>query len=73
MEKALQRLSHEQSDAHFESVEKLAAKDSSVHIGAQLSSKKAIEKVFHKSMLMKVLLCIGYLEQQGLVLRSHDA
>ena len=71
--KALQRfLEHEKSDTHREAVEKLAAKDSSVHIGAQLSSIKATEMAFHRSMLMKVLSCIRYLGRQGLVLWGHD-
>ena len=71
--KFLQRFSeHEQSDIHCETVEKLAAKVSSVHIGAQLSSIKATEIVFHRSMLMKILSCIRYLGRQSLVLRGHD-
>ena len=53
-------------------MEKLAAKALSVHIVAQLSSIKATEMVFHRSMLMEVLSCIKYLGQQGLVLRGHD-
>ena len=52
-------------------MEKLAAKASSVHIGGQLSSIKATEMVFHRSMLMKVLSCIRYLGWQGLALRGH--
>ena len=45
--KALQRFTeHERSDIHKEAVEKLAAKSSSVHIGAQLSSGKAAEMAF---------------------------
>lgn len=48
--KAFQRFSeHERSNIHHEAVEKLAAKASSVHIGAQLSSIKATEIIFHKS------------------------
>ena len=52
-------------------METLAAKDSSVHIGAQLSSTKATEMAFHRSMLMKVLLFIRYLGQEGLALWGH--
>ena len=71
--KALQRFSeHEQSDIHHEAVEKLAAKASSVHIGAQLSSIKATEMAFYKCMLMKVLSYIRYLGRQGLALRGHN-
>ena len=69
--KALQRfIEHEQSDMHHEAVEKLAAKASSVHMGAQLSRIKATEMAFHKSMLIKVLSCIRYLGRQGLALRG---
>ena len=53
LEKALQKFTeHERSDIHCEAVEKLAAKVSSVHIGAQLSSIKATEMAFHKSVLI---------------------
>ena len=70
MEKALQSfLEHEKRDTHREAVEKLALKDSSVHIGARI---KATEMAFHRSMLMKVLSCIRYLGRQGLALRGHD-
>ena len=73
MDRALQRFSeHGRSDMHREAVEKLAAKASSVDIGGQLSSIKATETAFHRSMLMKVLSCIRYLGRQGLALRGHD-
>ena len=60
------------TNTHCEAVETLAVKDSSVHIGAQLSSIKATEMAFHRSMLMKVLSCIRYLGWQGLALWGHD-
>ena len=71
--KALHRFTeHERSDIHKEAAKKLTAKSSSVHIGAQLSSGKAAEMAFHRSMLLKVLLCIRYLGRQGLALWGHE-
>ena len=71
--KVLQRFSeHKQSDIHHAAVEKLAAKTSSVHILALLSSIKATEMVFHRRMFMKVLSCIRNLGRQGLALQGHD-
>ena len=68
--KGLQKfLEHESSDTHREAVERLSAKNSSVHIGSAVSQQTAAETAFHRTMLMKVLSCTRYL---GLALRGHD-
>lgn len=64
--KGLQKFSeHESSDTHREAVERLSAKNSSVHIGSVVSQQTATETVFHRTMLMKVLSCTRYLGRQG--------
>jgi len=71
--KGLQKFSeHESSGTHHEAVERLSAKNSSVHIGSIVSQQKAAETAFHRTMLMKVFSCTRYLGRQGLALRGHD-
>ena len=65
-------MEHESSDTHREAVERLSAKNSSVHIGSAVSQQTAAETTFHRTMLMKVLSCTRYLGQQGLAFRGHD-
>ena len=68
--KALQKFSeHQGNDTHHEATDRLAAKNSGVHIGAITSDLKAAEIAFHRTMLMNVLSGIKYLE---LALWGHD-
>ena len=56
---------------HLEAAERLAAKASSLHIGAQLNTQCAEEQKFHKTMLFKLLETVRFLGRQGLPLRGH--
>ena len=70
--KALQRFQeHEKSEMHLETAERLAAKASSLHIGAWLNTQYAEEQKFHKTMLFKLLEAVRFLGRQGLPLRGH--
>ena len=53
-------------------MERLSAKNPSVHIGSVVSQQTAADTSFHRTILMKVLSCTRYLRRQGLALRGHD-
>ena len=70
--KALQRFQeHEKSMTHREAAVKIAA-SRSTPIATILNNECAALQKFRRSMLTKVLYCIGYLARQGLPLRDHN-
>lgn len=70
--KAMQRFDeHEKSAMHREAVMKIAARSSSINVGAQLSKQHEADTKSHRRMLLKLLASIRYLARQGLAFRGH--
>ena len=69
---ALEKLEeHDKSESHQEALLNVAAHDSAIDVGAQLSTELRKSQNYHQSMLLKLLSPIQFMVRQGLPLRAH--